>query len=271
MMSTSVIRRDINANHNNTKLPTVCRSNTPFGCMEQYDLIVYTQSDIAMATEMDECLSDLKTDLYRNRVLDDYNAFRASRRVSQFANHFNSFKGKKIYTAPGIRDFTRGCACEAENPPMQLKSGCKDCCMEIVEDMHHCKCVEFSGGTDTFAKNGCMHAGDWDTELVSHSYYFYDLCLICRKFDCFSMECEHKSLHADVSILNQRNFANIADPSGMYSHRLSVYRRQDEELKKAQDCAANAGKERMAVPIPVANVRELKMREYLATAWSYVR
>ncbi|KAJ1487066.1 hypothetical protein T484DRAFT_1787577 [Baffinella frigidus] len=74
----------------NANQHTDATSKAPFGCMTNYNTPVFTDGDIEVLSDLDECLLGLKSDKFRNQVIGDRNVFLAWRRVDAFVGSLNS-------------------------------------------------------------------------------------------------------------------------------------------------------------------------------------
>ncbi|KAJ1466036.1 hypothetical protein T484DRAFT_1756971 [Baffinella frigidus] len=95
----------------NANQPADATSKAPFGCMADYNTPVFTEGDITVLSDLDECLQELKSDKLRGKVIGDRNGFLAWMRVDAFVKRLNSAQGDTVHCTTSHRtgdwDLTR--------------------------------------------------------------------------------------------------------------------------------------------------------------------
>lgn len=232
--------------HPTTNTPVDGMPKRAFGCMENYFVIVndvHPKTHLDMVGKMQNCLEKLTSKKFTKQLTYEISLVLAMMRVFQFVAHFNSFEGQKVRDGPGMRKAEETCGCDVDEHTMVIQSGCKDCCINWPKTVHKCECDEIlltdciSGA---YAKNGCMHPGDWNTELVLETEAVLGLCLVCGQFDVNGPNvtmCTHNDLHTDIHALEGR----IAwAPDSPYSIRLESILSKDVAQKTKEDQVASA-------------------------------
>ncbi|KAJ1469270.1 hypothetical protein T484DRAFT_3628580 [Baffinella frigidus] len=217
----------------------------PFGCMVGYHTLHNTtETERDMIAAMQECLAKLTSAKYITRVTGELRVVHTSMRILQFFDSFNSFEGQKVRAGPGMRAPTENCECDAEAHPLVSVSGCVTCFIDWPTTVHKCPCdtltIDSTGGR--YAKTGCMHPGDWDSELVMQTFEKHSLCLVCGVFHTDTTTCEHRDLLDDVSYFED---SIPWSPGGRYKRWLVCFLAKDKATKKQED-SANDHREQVA-------------------------
>ncbi|KAJ1470468.1 hypothetical protein T484DRAFT_1847621 [Baffinella frigidus] len=207
----------------------------PFGCMVGYHkLHNTTQAQRDMITAMQECLTKLTSAKFKTRLTGELRVVHTSLRITQFADSFNSFQGQKVRAGPGMRTPTDNCQCDAEAHPLVAVSGCAGCCIDWPTIVHKCPCdtlaIDSTGGV--YAQTGCMHPGDWNSEVVMLTFEEHALCLVCGVFTINGDSCEHRDLLDDVSYFEDRT---PWSPLMGYTKWLACFLAKDKAAKKQED------------------------------------
>jgi hypothetical protein len=201
-------------------------STNPFGSMNGYADTKYTKDDIKILSDFDECLDHLQSHKNINEVRCWRDGYLAELRITQFANNFNLFEGKKIHTDATVVNPVDYCECDGVKYPKVVRGGCEQCCINFDNDIPHCNCMIFPGKSG-FDHPRCMHAGEFDRLRLVPAWYDGDYCLICAKSRFLDGHvCPHEALHDDCFSHDHRYVATIG---GHYSNVLARLVRNDAD------------------------------------------
>ena len=95
-MSLSIIGNQLLTNPTSTK--------TLFDYMANYENLVYTEDNLAVLADYDDCIENLTSRLYASIVREDRSSYLASLRVTRFKDHFNSFKNDPDHQCKCVLD-----------------------------------------------------------------------------------------------------------------------------------------------------------------------
>jgi len=193
-----------------------------------------TQAERDMIAAMQECLAKLTSAKFITELTGELRVVHTSLRIIQFVESLNSFQGQKVRAGPGMRTPTDNCECDAEAHPLVAVSGCVDCCIDWPTTVHKCPCdtlaIDSTGGV--YAETGCMHPGNWNSEVVMLTFEEHNLCLVCGVFTINGVSCEHRDLLDDVSYFEDRT---PWSPHMGYTKWLTCFLAKDKEVKKRED------------------------------------